>query len=258
MPRNSLTVLPLAALMLLAACGDGNPASEPPDLDQVQTDGDLEASLKALPAGDFRALTLGYKVAGSETKTRLTNEAGAFADMTSYVACPAALADDGTPVPPIETGTCDPSVMPEGTVYTYVQIVYPGEDNDPDHGSGNGADSSTVESADLFRLVLPAYGFTGRAGYSKAEARAAVGENADVVISCEGESIAWTIEAGDGGNQWGQGEPITFYWQSTLPPARPAQAYEIFANAVAASGQGAFPAPIAGAGNFCDNPAAPR
>ena len=240
--RHALKVLPFAPLALLAACADGGPSVETTDLDDIESDGDAEAARRALPAGDFLELSLGAKIVGpegEEVKARMENEAGAFADITSYVACPAGIT------------RCDPASLPEGTVYTYVHIVYPGEDNDPTTGSASGDDSSTVETADMFRLIRPAHGFTGNAGYAKAEALSAMDADTDIVISCEDDAIAWTIEAGDGGNQWQQAEPLTFYWQSTVPPAGPAPAYEIFANAVAAQGMGPYPAADTQAANAC-------
>ena len=245
--RLAFSTVSLAALALLSACGESQPGAAPTDLKEVKSDGELEVARRALPAGDFLDLKLGARIvgpSGDEVATRMTNEAGAFADMTSYVACPAGFT------------VCDPATLPAGTVYTYVHVVYPGEDNDPTTGSGTGNDSSNVESATLFRLIRPARGFTGNAGYAKAEALAAIGEDGTVVISCEGEALAWTIDAGDGGDQWKQAEPITFYWQSTVPPAGPSRAYEIFANDVAAQGSGPYPADNPAAGGAC--PARPN
>ena len=93
------------------------------------------------------------------------------------------------------------------------------------------------------------------AGYSKAEALAAVGAKVDVVVTCHEDGLAWTVSAGDGGNQWEQAEPLTFYWQSTLPPAGPEEAYAIFANYTAAQGPGPYPAADTGAANACESPA---
>ena len=62
---------------------------------------------------------------------------------------------------------------------------------------------------------------------------------------------AWTVSAGDGGDQWGQGEPLTFYWQSTLPPAGPSDQYRLSANYTAATGAGPYPAASDTATNAC-------
>lgn len=232
----------LAASTALAAC---SAETEPEDNTLVAENEELEVAVEALEQGDFADLELGAKIVGpqgEEVKARLTNETGAFADITSYVACPAAMTE------------CDPATAPEGTIYTYVHIVYPGEDNDPTTGSGDGVDSSDVETTEAFRMTMPSHGFTGGVGFSQGEAEAAIGKPMLIVASCHEQGIAWTVEEGDGGNQWGQGEPITFYWQSTLPPAGPANAYEVFANYTAAGGPGPYPAARDGATNVCDLP----
>ena len=236
--------LPAACLIALSACG-GDAGDPPTDLEVATTDGEAVALAQSIEAGSFADLKLGAKVAGpqgEELKSRLTNEAGAFADVTSYVACPAGM------------DPCDPANAPQGTVFTYVHIVYPGEDNAPDSGSGTGADASDVEQANRFMIVRSAYGFTGSAGYSKLETMAAIGPKAEVVITCVDGGIAWTVNAGEGGNQWEQSEPLTFWWQSTLPPAGPARAYAIEANYVTATGDGPYPAERAGATNACAAP----
>ena len=239
--------LPLAPTlaMMLAACGSD--ADEPPtDLETAESDGAAEALARNIEAVDFLDLELGAKIVGPqgpEVKAALSNPEGNFADMRSYVACPAGMT------------VCDPATAPEGTIYTYVHIVYPGEDNQPDSGSGEGADSSDVERATAFRMTRPATGFTGAVGYSKDEAMAAIGAKADVVITCDDGALVWTVSAGDGGDQWEQAEPITFWWQSTVAPAGPAQAYAIDANYARAIGSGPYPGDDAAATNACNAPA---
>jgi len=242
--KSHLVTLPLilAATTALAAC---SAESEPEDSDLVAENEEAEIAAEALETGDFADLELGAKIVGPEgpeVKSRLTNETGAFADITSYVACPAGMEE------------CDPATAPEGTVYTYVHMIYPGEDNDPTTGSGDGADASDVETTEAFRMTMPSHGFTGSVGYSRAEAGAAIGQPMLILASCHEQGIAWTVEEGDGGEQWGQGEPITFYWQSTLPPAGPADAYEVFANYTAAGGPGPYPAASDSATNACASP----
>ena len=101
---------------------------------------------------------------------------------------------------------------------------------------------SDIERATSFRMTMPAHGFTGNAGYAKPEALAAIGPKADVVVSCDAGKIVWTVSAGDGGNQWEQKEPLTFYWQSTLPPSGTAKAYALDADGTEAIGAGPYPA----------------
>ena len=231
----------VAALALVAGCSDTE-NTEPTDLTDVESDGQAVAAANMLEAGDFADLELGAKIVGpqgEEVESALSNEAGNFADMRSYVSCPAGME------------TCDPANAPEGTIYTYVFVVSPGEDNDPDTGVGAGNTSSDIERALEFRMTRPATGFTGTAGYSKAEALAAMGASTDVIITCDAGALVWTISPGDGGNQWENREPLTFWWQSTVPPAGPAEAYQIEANYSDATGSGPYPGDAAGATNAC-------
>ena len=249
--KTAALAAPATLALILAGCAE--PVDESTDryaadaeLEAATTDGEAALLANAIEAGDFADLELGAKIIGprgSDVKVAMSNDAGAFADMTSYVACPAGMV------------TCDPSEAPEGTIYTYVHTVYPGEDNDPATGSGDGADSSDIELAEMFRMTGPAHGFTGNAGFSRLEANAAVGDKVMVTVTCRDGALAWTIDAGEGGDQWEQGEPLTFYWQSTLPPAGPAERYEVTANYSTASGQGPYPAEDGDAANACDAPA---
>ncbi|ABC63227.1 hypothetical protein [Erythrobacter litoralis] len=251
-----LAACSLLSLALVAtACADATDVddetntvtgSDVTDLNDVNTDGDAISKAVDRDKGDFGELELGAKIVGPrgpEVKVALSNASGNYADMTSYVACP-----DGM-------DPCDPATAPAGTVFTYVHIVYPGEDNDAATGSGDGADASDVERATEFRMLRPAHGFTGSAGYSKAEALAAIGAKADIVMSCDNGALVWTVNAGDGGDQWEQGEPLTFYWHSTLPPAGPAPAYQIEVDGTAATGNGPMPASADRASNACLAPA---
>ena len=224
----------------LAACSNDAEVEEDTDL-AAETEEDEVAS-EAIPFTDFADLDLGAKIVGpqgDEVISRFSNETGAFADVRSYVACPAGM------------DPCDPATAPEGTVYTYVHVVYPGEDNDPESGSGAGDDSSNVETMESFRMTMASHGFTGTAGFSRAEAVNALGDVGTIVINCHENGIDWTVEEGDGGEQWGQAEPITFFWQSTLPPAGPQNAYEVFANYTAAGGEGPHPENRDGVSNAC-------
>ena len=103
----------------------------------------------------------------------------------------------------------------------------------------------------LAPAALPAHGFTGHAGYAKPEALAAIGPKADIVVSCDAGKLVWTVSAGEGGNQWEQKEPLTFYWQSTLPPASTARAYAFDADSTEAVGSGAYPAAKERVKNAC-------
>jgi hypothetical protein len=238
----SIAFFALTSALALAACSDNSGGNEATDLNTADTEGEAAAMAAALNAGDFMDLQLGARIVGPqgpEVRGAMSNAEGNFADIRSYVACPAGM------------DPCDPKTAPAGTLYTYVHVVYPGEDNDPTTGSGKGNTSSNIERATAFKMLMPAHGFTGVAGYSKAEVMSAIGAKADVVISCVDGGLTWTVSAGDGGNQWGQAEPLTFYWQSVLPPAGPAAAYAIDANYAEATGPGPYPAAKNGIANSC-------
>jgi hypothetical protein len=212
------------------------------DLNRADTTSEAVAKAKAMPAGDFTELRLGAHLGGGKAEgvtTAMTNDAGSFADLRSFVACPAGMA------------ACDPATAPAGTVYTYVLVVYPGGDNAAAKGVGSQNTASDIERATSLRMTMPAHGFTGNAGYAKPEALAAIGPKADVVVTCDAGKIVWTVSAGDGGNQWEQKEPLTFYWQSTLPPAGTAKAYAFGADSTEAVGSGPYPAATEGVANAC-------
>ncbi|MEE4200684.1 hypothetical protein [Erythrobacter sp.] len=238
-PYPTLACLAASALTL-AAC---DAEEESAELEVATTDGEAAALANAVDPADFAELELGAKIVGPqgpEVKTSLSNEAGILADITSYVACPAGI------------DPCDPASAPEGTVYTYVHIVYPGEDMDPSTGAGDGPDDADIEMATGFRMIAPALGFNGVAGFSNAEAIAAAGDGVEVVVTCDDAgALIWTVNAGDGGNQWEDAEPLTFFWQSTLPPAGPAAHYEIRTLEASGAGEGPYPGPDADASNAC-------
>ncbi|MHA6317320.1 hypothetical protein ACXYN8_06640 [Altererythrobacter sp. CAU 1778] len=238
------TLLACAALGSLAACSAAEDDKDnDTELETATTDGEAAALAQAIEAGDFADLQLGARVEGpqgAEVTSAMSNAEGNFADITSFVACPAGM------------DPCDPANAPEGTVFTYVHTVYPGEDNDPGTGVGSGNSSSDIERAAGFRMTQAAHGFTGAAGYSKGEVVAATGATGQVVVTCNDGKLQWTVDSGDGGDQWENREPITFWWQSTLPPAGPAKAYAIDANYTEASGDGPYPAAREGAVNACD------
>ncbi len=234
---------PMLALSLaVSGCSD-DPSprevqdQEVTDLNTSNTDGKVYAQAKSIPAGDFSEITFGGRI--GEKTTAMANSSGSYADMRGFVTCPRGL------------DPCDPKTAPEGTIYTYVVVVYPGGDNDDSTGIGSNNTASDIERATAFRMAMPAHGFTGKAGYSKPEALAAIGAKADVVVSCDAGKIVWTVSAGDGGNQWEQKEPLTFFWQSTLPPAGNAAAYVFDADSTSATGSGPYPAAKEGVANAC-------
>lgn len=202
--------LPLA---LLAACSKSPEAPSPVPSSvltpQVTPTPDKPRTL--VPA-DFATLKLGAKIAGSDATGKFVSDGQVLAEVASYVACPEGVT------------ACDPKALPAETVYTYVHRVTPGAD---------------VASATLFRTARPAPGFANGVGYDNAQAAAALGPNGEIDVSADNGALVWRVIGGDG---WKAGEPITFYWQSTLPPAGASDAYLVESNGSVAIGSGPFPA----------------
>ena len=222
---SSILALPVA---LLAACG-----SEPAEAPADETPEPVVPTENVVRPTDFASLRLGGMVQtplGPETEGSLIDGDTAIGDIASRVQCP-----DGV-------DTCDPEAGEEGRIYTYIYEVRPGFDGPNDEGFPMPEQVEPVENAESFALAFPAYGFTGVAGYSIGEAQDLLAEGYNAVISCEDGRIAWTfpVEAG-----WSTGETITFFWQSTQPPAEePTGEYRFSADARTAIGRG--PVPVEG------------
>lgn len=200
-------------LLLLAACSKGpeapSPTSSAATTSEVARTPDKPHTL--VPA-DFASLTLGAKVVGSDAKGRFVSDGQTLAEVSSYVAC-----SDGVT-------NCDPSSLPGDTVYTYVHVVTPGRG---------------VTSATLFRTARPVAGFANGVGYDNAQAATALGPNGQIDVAADNGALVWRVIGGDG---WKAGEPITFYWQSTQPPAGSTDAYLVETDGSVAIGSGPFPA----------------
>jgi hypothetical protein len=203
----------LPLLLLAAACSK---SAEKPDAAPSAVVTAQEAPTpdkpKTLVPADFAALALGAKIAGSETDGMFVSDGQTLAEVKSYVACP-----EGTAV-------CDPKGLPADTVYTYVHRVTPGKG---------------VASTTLFRTARPASGFANGVGYDNAQAAAALGPDGQIDVEADNGSLVWRVIGGD---RWKAGEPITFYWQSTLPPAGKTDAYLVETDGSVAIGSGPFPA----------------
>lgn len=196
-------------LLLLAACSKGPEAPAPTSTNQVTPTPDKPRTL--VPA-DFATLRLGAKIDGMEAQGRFASDGETLAEVTSYVACPEGVTD------------CDPKTLPADTVYTYVHHVTPGK---------------SVASATLFRTARPASGFANGVGYDNGQAAVALGPNGEIDVEADNGALVWRVIGGD---HWKAGEPITLYWQSTLPPARSAEAYLVETDGSVAMGSGPFPA----------------
>lgn len=215
MKRLALT---LALPALLAGCGsDPEPAPTPSPTPAA-------VGPRTLVAAGFQEQELGPRIEGPQG-TEVESEIGiggrVIATMVSYVACPAPAEDE------IAAEECVPGDQPEGTVYTYVHRVTP--------AAIEGDDGVAPIS---FRTARAVVGFANSIGFDRTQAEAALGEDYAIGVQLDSGALVWRIEKGDG---WRDGEELTFFWQSTLPPEGPSEAYEIETIAGRALGTGPFP-----------------
>jgi hypothetical protein len=200
-------------LLLLAACSNSSEAPAPAPSTVVTPDVALTPDKpRTLVPADLATLKLGAKVEGSDEASNFVSDGQPLAKVVSYVACPEGVT------------ACDPKALLPDTVYTYVHRVTP---------------AKAVASATLFRTARPAAGFANGVGYDNAEAAAALGPDGEIDVAADNGALVWRVIGGDG---WKAGEPITFYWQSTLPPAGKADAYLVETDGSVAIGSGPFPA----------------
>jgi hypothetical protein len=200
-------------LILLAACSrsPGAPAAAPSGVVTPAVVPTPDKPHTLVPA-DFATLKLGARLMNADSEAKFVSDTQTIAEVASYVACPEGVT------------RCDPQSLPPGTVYTYVHRVTPGK---------------RVASATLFRTARPATGFANGVGYDEGEASAALGPDGEIDVEADNGALVWRVV---GGNGWKDGEPITFYWQSTLPPAaRPLEAYLVETDGSVAIGSGPFP-----------------
>jgi hypothetical protein len=199
-------------LLMLAACSN-EPETPSPAPSSVVTPAVAPTPDKphTLVPADFATLKLGAKITGADATGKFVSDGQGLAEVVSYVACPEGVT------------ACDPKALPAGTVYTYVHRVIPGK---------------AVASATLFRTARPAPAFANGVGYDNAQASAALGPDGQIDVSADNGALVWRVI---GGNGWKAGEPITFYWQSTLPPAGTSDAYLVESDGSVAVGNGPFP-----------------
>ena len=210
------------ALLALAACGDS--PSEP-----APTPTPTVAQPRSLAAANLDLSTLGAKIVGPqgpEVETVLSAGNREIGRMVSFVACPQNITE------------CVPGSLPEGTIYTYVHRItmadQPVLDAEPEQGP------EVVENPPtLFRTTEKAHGFNGAIGYSMSEAMEALGSEDAISITSDDSRLIWRVVQGEG---FAPGSTLTFWWQSTLPPAGPADAYLLEVDGSQAIAQGPFPA----------------
>ncbi|ANU07922.1 hypothetical protein [Paraurantiacibacter namhicola] len=212
-----IRALPLLALSAaLVACGSAEPEPAPTPTMTADT------GPKTLVAANLSDIPLGPKIEGPqgpEPQSEIMADDGTMlGTITSYVACPAPTTEDGDPIPPTFNSVCDPKAQPEGTVYTFVHRIALSEGLASEMGEP-GAPGTYV-----FRMLRPAHGFNNVVGFDAAQAQAALGEAGEIKVQVEDDSLVWRVVAGDG---WTAGETLTLFWQATLPPAGPADAYQL-------------------------------
>ena len=98
-------------------------------------------------------------------------------------------------------------------------------------------------------MTNEAHGFNRAVGYSNAQALNALGSEDAISITSDGGRLIWRVTEGEG---WKPGSTITFWWQSTLPPVGPADAYEIEVDGTLASGNGPYPGKSYSAAQGCE------
>ncbi|MBX7540785.1 hypothetical protein K3178_07175 [Qipengyuania sp. GH29] len=212
----------MIAPLALAACSQSEPEPKPTPTPTV-------AQPRTLAAANLDLESLGAKIVGPqgpEVETVLSAGNREIGKMVSFVACPA------------ETLECKPGEMPEGTIYTYVHQVTLAEQDEPEAEPSEGPE--VVESPPtLFRMTQKAHGFNAAVGYSVAQALEALGGEDAISITSDDGRLIWRVVEGDG---WKPGTTLTFWWQSTLPPAGPADAYLLEVDGNQALAKGPFPA----------------
>ena len=208
------------AVFALGACGSPEPEPTPTPTPTI-------AQPRTLVAADLDVATLGAKIVGPqgpEIETLLSANSRQLGKMVSYVACPEGVEE------------CKPGEMPEGTIYTFVHTITLAE-AEADAADAQPTDGPEVVEAPptLFRTTRAAAGFNRAVGYSREQAEAALGAADAITVTADGGQLIWRVTKSEG---WKPGAPITFWWQSTLPPAGPDEAYlvEIDGNQTTASG----------------------
>lgn len=197
-------------VLQLAACGGEEPEPEPAPSPSPTF---AEGPRKLVPAS-FTEADLVNRIEGpegTEVERDLMLDDERIGTILSFVACPG------------DIETCDPAELPEETIYTYVHRVTLEED---------------TGSATRFSTARPAPGFSHAIGFSDTRLQNALGEEGDIQVSIDEGRLIWRVAGGDG---WTGGETLAFFWQSTLPPEGPSEAYEIELDGETASAIAPFP-----------------
>lgn len=179
----------------------------------------------------------GLRVEGATiTDALIGNEKAPFARYDAFVHC----ADEAVPV-------CDPKLLPEDTVYTYMLTITPlaaAPEATPTAGTApetSAAPDDLVQSvapAELVRTIVPVPRFRGEVGFAMGQAAEALGEDDALSVTLEANRLVWRVTRGS----WKRGMPITLWWRSARPPAKPAPAYRLELGGKSAEIRAPFPA----------------
>ncbi|MDF0751534.1 PEP-CTERM sorting domain-containing protein [Marinobacter sp. 71-i] len=188
------------------------------------------ASASSITGVDLGALDVGAKIVGPvgpDVEVSLINADGdSVGDLRSSVSCPSGFTK------------CTPSSNSPGTIYTYSHTVIPGVDQPNDAPFPKPSTVLGFDDVGTFSLGFAAEGFNGVAGYDFGEADAA-GVGFTIELADSGE-LVWMTDSE--GWDWDTGEPITFFWQTTRPPAGPGGVYSISNATGDGTGNGPVPA----------------
>ena len=182
---------------------------------------------------DFSELTLGGAIVGPlgpEVEASFVDADGtSVGDINSRVLCPEGVV------------SCAPPKMPVGTIYTYVHEITPGSDRPNDEKFAQPVEVLPMMGATEFRLGRKSEGFTGVAGYSFEEAKAATDTDEPFTISTDAEGrLVWQVADGA---TWQTGKTVTFFWQTTQPPVGPRGDFTLSNSEMSGSGSGPAPTP---------------
>lgn len=211
----------LLALIAVSLSSCGNEKANGDAVETSSTNATDTLNDNNITAVDFDSLKLGAKIIGPrgpEVKVDFTIGDRLIGKATSYVACPEAIDE------------CNPKELPANTVYTFVHQI--------SIGSGDNAADDTAINADAFSMDQPSYGYNGVSGYSFTQAQSALGDVSNINISCSVAALKWSIDG-----KWNEGDILTFFWQSTLPPIGPANNYSISTDLGDSVGAGPYPNP---------------
>ena len=183
-------------------------------------------------ARDYASLETGATIDGpfgQALEASFEWQDSSLGDLTSRVDCP----------PGVDP--CDPAAAPPGAIYTYVHRVTPGADSPNDEPFPQPEVTRRFDGVESFSTSFAPPGFTGVAGYSFGDAEAALGRGGRFVIERRADDGGLTWRAVGGTEEWGTGETVTFFYQTTRPPKGPGGGFLLEGGPYRARGVGPVP-----------------